>query len=767
MIKQTITDFAGGIQESSSPDDFSGRQWSQLLGVVPKNSTTFESQWPMQSMSAAVANEELWLEDATAFKEVFPLESSSQTYLVGIKNDGSIWWCYVAAEDTGYAAVNATTWYQITEAENTGIAFGELNPILVHPNPGFRFVTGLNLPVYKYIKTPFPGRESDFGQDLLPDTIVDYDGTGEETVVESLKSRANVPAVLIGCRRSLKFVAGDPIFDMRTFNNAQMPSIDHAMLIAYVDPRVENGAIKVISFPNLRRWPTFKRNFAVNDEDGVPIANWPQVTVDGVVYGVEERGYPIVPFNATTSEPQGADRTFTLEYPYTGIGPWGSPSPITAFHPYTYLDLNSALLPGRGIMPRGNIGTMWNNQLILGDIEWRSDKAFQATDGDGKVSPGFNRALVGTPALTDGNTEAHRGHFYYSLGEPGSVNTTSVDIFDPRTVFNVSGTDARIAGMHQIDNYLVCITTHSGPNDGVFALSGNLSSMISYAGISNPAAVRKQLLRGGVGVADGSEDGDGYRSQTCLWPEASNVVFIDKSGTIYSTDGRRCEAIDRVGPVRPKQSYYNDHVAAMGKHLVAWRNSRMLVLSLLESDGEQASGCWTELVYPGKGGIVAVNPRDLTSMVGTATQMFMVIKGQVWRFVPAGPEAEKGRINNVPVTIEVSTAVLGDHTGAKKTNWFRVGFSFFTPTTCTVSSVTTKAESIFTTGTPSPNPSTVPSYTVPVSKSYTSGHYELVIPAGVGPQTVITAKFSFTGNIVLKGFSYWSSAGTMERGEKT
>ena len=755
MIKQTITDFAGGIQESSSPDDFSGRQWSQLLGVVPKNSTTFESQWPMQSMSPTAGGGQ-WLANPDAFKEVFPLESSGTTYLVAIKNDGSIWWCYVPAEDTGYATVNATTWYEITQAENTGIAFGDLNPILVHQNPNFRFVTGLNLPIYKYIKTPFPGRESDFGQDLLPDTIVDYDGSGGGTVVESLQSRANVPAVIIGCRRSLKFVAGDPVFDMRTFNNAQIPPIDNSMLIAYVDPRVENGAIKVISFPNFRRWPTFKRNFAVNDEDGVPIANWPQVTVDGVVYGVEERGYPIVPFNATTAEPQGEDRTFVLEYPYTGIGPYGSPSPITAFHPYTYLDLNSTLLPGRGIMPRGNIGAMWNNQLILGDVEWRSDKAFQATDGDGKVSPGFNRALVGTPALTDGNTEAHRGHFYYSLQD--------IDVFDPRNVVSVSGTNSRLAGMHMIDNYLVCVTTHSGPNDGVFALSGNLGQLISYGGSSNPFAIRKQLIRGGVGVADGDEDGDGYRSQTCLWPEASNVVFIDKSGAIYATDGRNCDAIDRVGPVRPKKSYYNDHVAAMGKHLIAWRNSRLLVLSLLESDGDQASGCWTELQYPGRN--IDVVPRDLTSMVGTATQTFMIIQGQVWRFVPAGPEAEKGRINNVPVTIEVSTPVLGDHTGAKKTNWFRVGFSFYTPTTCTVASVTTRAESILTGGTPSPNPSPVPSYTVPVSKSYTSGHYELVLPAGIGPQTVMTAKFSFTGNIVLKGFSYWASAGTMERGEK-
>jgi hypothetical protein len=759
MIKQTITEFAGGLQESNSPDDFSGRQWSQLYGIIPKNATTFESQWAMQSMSPYVYGG-TWQQNASAFKEVFPLESSDGTYLVGIKVGGSIWWCRVPDGNVSYSIANATTWYQITEAENTGIALitSAANPILVNDNPSFRFITGLNLPLYKYIKTPFPGRESDFGQDLLPDTIIDYSGLGDEEVVDSLKSRANVPGVLIGARRSLRFTNGTPQFSMTTdIDRAPVPAAEQAMLIAYVDPRVENGAVKIISFPNFRRWPTFKRNFAVNDEDGVPIANWPQVTVDGVVYGVEERGYAIQPFGSTTENPQGIERGFIQTYPYLSTPPYGYPAPMTAFHPYTYLDLNSALLPGLGIIPRGNIGTMWDNRLILGDIEWRSDKAFQATDGDGKVSPGPNRALIGTPALTDGNTEAHRGSFYYSVRD--------IDEFDPRNVISISGTDARIAGMHQIDNYLICVTTHGGPTDGVFALSGNLANLISYSGTPNPAAVRKQLIRGGVGVAESEEDGEGYRSQTCLWPEAGNVVFIDKSGTIYATDGRSCEAIDRIGPRRPDKSSSTDHVAAMGKHLIVWRAGRLLVFSLLESDGEQAAGCWTELVVPNPNeGVVTFRNGDLRSMVGTATQTFMVIQGQVWRISPES--AEKGRINNEPINIYVATPVLGDHSGAKKTNWFRVGFSFFTPTTCTVDYVSTLAESLFTGGTPSPNPSPIPSYTLNVAKSYTSGHYELVVPAGIGPQTVMTTIFLFTGHIVLKGFSYWSSAGTMERGEK-
>ena len=68
---------------------------------------------------------------------------------------------------------------------------------------------------------------------------------------------------------------------------------------------------------------------------------------------------------------------------------------------------------------------------------------------------------------------------------------------------------------------------------------------------------------------------------------------------------------------------------------------------------------------------------------------------------------------------------------------------------------------------PTPNAHPVPSYTVPTNRSYTNGHYELVCPAGIGPQTVMSARFTFTGNIILKGVSLWASGGIMERGEKT
>ena len=59
---------------------------------------------------------------------------------------------------------------------------------------------------------------------------------------------------------------------------------------------------------------------------------------------------------------------------YVSIPDWlTDTSPYRAMHPYLYLDTDAALLPGSGIIPRGNIGVYHQGMLMLGDIEWRSN----------------------------------------------------------------------------------------------------------------------------------------------------------------------------------------------------------------------------------------------------------------------------------------------------------------------------------------------------------------------------------------------------------
>ena len=735
MQKLTISDFSGGIQESFSPDDFTQRQWSQLKGIIPVDQSTFKSQWPAQRLGSTAAD----------FTAVFPLESPLGTFLVGIKNTGTLWWAKIPPATAAYTLANSVVWRQITGAINYGIpGTAPSAGIPVTANTDYRFITGLSFEAYKYVKAPLAGRESDFTQDILAASV----------------ESANVPGVVIGCRRHRKSTTDT---ELGMWNaTTVIPTEDQQMIVAYVDNRVSftdysganvPGVVRIVSFPHFRRWPTYTRNYNSTNPNGTPIANWPQITVDSVVYGIEERAYPIGPYAGSTADPTGlVPKSFISAYPFPDPLNGTYPTPKTSFHPYTYLDLNSTLYPGSGIIPRANVGTMWNGQLILGDIEYRSDKAFEATNTKRKVTVPPNKAVLDFPGLSDDNTDVHRGRFYYSLQD--------IDIFDPRNVFGVTGSDARIAGMHMLDNYLICITTYNGSNDGVIALSGNLGQVISYTGDDKPFAIRRQLIRGGVGVADYSDTGNGHTTQTCLWPEAGNVVFIDKFGGIYSTDGRSCDRIDRYGPKQPAGSTHYDHVAAVEKHLFAWRNNRLLVLSLLESDGSQASGCWTELALPES----AASPSAVKSMIGGAQQMFMVVNGHVWRYCISGPTAEYGYVNGTSkVEAVISTATLGDTNSHKKTNWFRFGFSFYTETECWLKEAYIRGEAMLLSG------ATVPERTIThdgLGKHFEDGHHEVVYPAGIGTQTVMSARFTFTGNVILKGITVWGAGGVMERGEK-
>jgi hypothetical protein len=105
-------------------------------------------------------------------------------------------------------------------------------------------------------------------------------------------------------------------------------------LVAFVDT-TSTGSVKIIVFPDIRRIPTHsdKADFI----NAKVINNSGQETIVSVA-----NGWPLA---------------------YT---------PSVRHHPYTYLNKDGALLPGKGIIPRANVGTMKGGVLLLGDIEWRS-----------------------------------------------------------------------------------------------------------------------------------------------------------------------------------------------------------------------------------------------------------------------------------------------------------------------------------------------------------------------------------------------------------
>jgi hypothetical protein len=806
MRKISVTDFSGGIQEAYSPDDFSERQSAILKGFIPDNETMYRSQWPAQLIGTDAPEAGGYNAD---FNAVWPLESSVGTFLVGIKTNGELWWCKVPVDTAGHTATKATKWYLLSyDADeppyipnfDTGTRYSESNgrasnwgwdndyveedptfvadtwKIKINPTPDYKFITGLPFETYKYTKMPLWARQTDVTQDVVSTAII-YDLSGDNVIGEaaalSNTAQSICSGVLIGCRRRL---LADGSYGITDSTGGALNAGNQHIIVAYVDPRMyptydsdEPGTIRIASFPNFRRWPT-RPSFTGTTRD-----TWPEheQTVNGVtsIYGEDEKSEPMsvrvvtprYPIGTKDSSTSPNARSFRDVYPFTetvdGIT-WNArlyPDPRSMFHPYTYLTPNTtatlkdggALLPGTGIIPRANIGTMWGNQLILGDIEWRSDKAISASNTKPMVQAG--EALQMT--LNESNTEPHRGSFYYSEDD--------IDKFDPRHVVRVATSDARIAGMYVLDNRLVCITTAGGPDDGVISYSGNLGQLLPYSGTPNPYAIRRQLVRGGIGVAD-TVEGTGHVTQSCLWGETGTAVFIDKLGGVFYTNGVSCDRLDRIGPKTPRSSNYQDHVAAVGKYLFVWRDGRLLVLSVLSSTAESASSSWSELVTPN-----ASQPNELKSMIGSGQQMFMVVNGSVWRYTLNGPDAERGCIDGQPYELTVGTATFGDATGHSKTNWFRTGVSFYTNTSCYLESVTTKSEAALSSAapSPSPNPSPAPSHTVIIGNSYSNGHYDFMCPAGIGSQTVVSAIFTFSGDVVLNGVSLITNGGFMERGE--
>ena len=781
MRKITVNDFSGGIQESYAPDDFTERQWTQLKGIVPYSDIRFESQWPAQQIGA---NATTWNDNITGsvntspVNAIFPLQSSVGAFLVAIKADGTVWWVKDAADTEVANTSNVAVWRRLNLAQNTGwLNANTTQPtISITLNPDFRFVTGLPFEVYKYVKQPYTGRLNQPESDEVADTTV--------------SPRSVVSGVLIHSRRYVNS-SGTAVLA------SGVTAATQQALVVYVDPTADSSSqVKVVTFPNLRRWPQYTTDTS-------------KVTGTYV---------PVVPFVSTTKKAAGTASTIIDQYPFSS-SPTGYPRSANIFHPYTYLDGTSTLQPGTGFIPRGNIGTMWGLNLILGDVEYNSESA--VTSISSALTPGANQALIGTSAnpviLRDGNTQPHRSYIYYSERD--------IDTFDPRSNLRIAGTDTRLVGMYNINNRLVCITTAGGDSDGVIAISGNISQLHSYdpTVTSNPFAIRKQVIQGGVGPADYPETGSGHIQQTCFWSEVNVAAFIDRLGGVFTTNGQTCDRIDRFGPRQPRGSAYTDHVASVGKHLMAWRSGRLMVFTILNAGTQQAEGCWTELVTPivpytvtnkarfanvstltigthnyvagdaievsglgsGFDGHYVVFGADLTSvtylnagadisstaatgqifadkdiksMVGSGRNLYMVVQGNVWRYAVDGPAAERGAINGVYKDLTISTASFGAPSDFNKLSWHRFGIGFYTETSCAVQSITINA------GPALESAGKVPVYNaVTTPRSYTEGYNTLVVPTGIGSKNIISATYVMQGQFVLESASFWYTGVTMER----
>ena len=590
--------------------------------------------------------------------------------------------------------------------------------------------------------------------------------------------RSIVPGVLIHSRRYYfegKLIRTNEYDDA---TNTLTRTRTQTAVVAYVDPYGANGAgvVRAVTFPNVRRWPL--------------------TAVSGTGSGYATKYQPMLPRYVMSNKSIG-DAKYIAEYPFAATGSILNPAvggtnaypkPENTFHPYTYYDAKKVLKPGIGFIPRGFVGTMWNGQLIIGDIEYRSD-ATGTPDDNGKLPKVASRAFMPNSqapfGLRDGNTEPHRGFAYFSEQD--------IDIFDPISILPVAGTETRIAGMHALNNKLVCVTTQGSNTDGVISFTGNLSQLHPYTPgvIGNPNAIRRELVHGGIGTADSPDHNNHGNPQTCLWPEMGRVAFIDKSGYTYVTDGGTASLLDDRFPIRgvPNEATVDDHVAAVGRHLFMYKNGFLYVYTV-----NNKKGAWSVLRRPnpywGTGeGVYYSQYNVIRSMRGIGNELYFVVHtyrqnytdawitpngapfiatSKVMRYALNGPDNERGRQDGQYVDgLEIQTPALGFSDQNTKTNWSKLAVDFYTETGCILNGAGTVAnlplggvtstveyhKGYFTVDLPNLDSSNEPVFGTQIEDYPTTGfhHYEML--AGIGPQNVMSARLSFRGDVKIEGVS--------------
>jgi hypothetical protein len=376
-------------------------------------------------------------------------------------------------------------------------------------------------------------------------------------------------------------------------------------------------------------------------------------------------------------------------------------------------------LARRNVMPRANTGCMWRNRLILGDINTRRDPNLAWT--------------------ASGNIQRSPYALYYSEVFP--------DTFYEQAILFAGSGESQILGMHVLDDYLITISSPATESDGLRLFRGTLNYLDLQAGDAN---IVINVLRGGIGPARDLGTG-GNRFPSCVWSEAGIVVFLDKLGGVWYTDGVEVDRLDRTGPIMPDITSTSDEVSAIGRYLFVYRGGRLLVLNLLSGvRGESGTAAWTELVLP--------NGQTIKSMAPVGGSMYFVMDNKVYRYALSrnnNADTERASYNNVQVNLTVATPTLGSNDQHSKLSWFRFGMrARGMASNSSVVSASVKAG-------PSLDPSTF-GYTVTLNRTL-SDRDELVVPAGIGSTVEASGEVIYKGDVRLESATFWFNGSRTSR----
>jgi len=589
-------------------------------------------------------------------KAVSGFTGSSNSYLVAISNDGELWWAIAPADTANYTAANIVSWTKLST---------------IAANTDYRFITEMLLPI---------------------------DGVGEVNALLIHCVSGSTPAVAI--------YENDVTSSIATRTWDRFYPVDQPQLI---DPLL--GEVKATATATTFTATTTYQSISTFSDT----ANFFTVANDGpntIEIKIDTGGTPIIqiaPLDSYTHTVKltGSQRVWVKTLSGTSTVRIG-------------ILLGTYPLERRNVMPRANVGTMWRNRLILGDINTRRNSAL--------------------PWESTGNIQRSPYSFFYSEDNP--------DAFHEQSILFAGSGESQILGMHVLDDYLITISSPATESDGLRTFKGTLDYIALQQG---SVSININVLRGGIGPTR-DLTASGMRVASCVWAESGTVVFLDYLGGIWYTDGIQVDRLDHVGPVNPDVTVATDEVAAIGRYLFVKRAGRYIVLNMMGgTPGQDAVAAWTELVFP----TYEVAPKSFSSVAGS---MYFVMDNRVYRFCVgrnSQSDTERLTFDNVAVEATVATRTLADTNQHQKVNWFRFGMrTRGRANTAQVRTVQVKAGPALDTS--------VFSYSKTLNRNLVDRD-EFVLPAGIGSTTETSAEVTFRGDLQLESATYWLTGGKFSR----
>lgn len=337
--------------------------------------------------------------------------------------------------------------------------------------------------------------------------------------------------------------------------------------------------------------------------------------------------------------------------------------------------------------------------------------------------------LLARHFLNDANTAPKPNGIYFA-----DSGLYEVDKFNPTYQFNVTPGGGRLVGLHALDSTVIALSVGGGSEDGVYRIRGNYFN--ATQGDRN--AIRSELVKGGINVNSRAFQLKNGPSPSTVWAETSTVIFEDRLGGVYYTDGNRCDRLDRIGPgftVSPAPSMAGTRDGLFVSKAVVYSDAIWGIecFNLVSSDGASASGAWTQLslltnlavstgtpaspnvpaghfvIYRKDVGNVRYSlhapvPPIPTNLVAGQQCLYFVVLGDadgqpvnqpdtiysvgtgasggnIYRILPRWVSSERGRIDNVPVAQFIVSPAVGGEDQNDRTNWVKMSATFSTPTT--------------------------------------------------------------------------------------